>query len=318
MRSNFSPWDFIKSNPEIIPSSSEGIFAIASCDPFIEKIIIDRMNRGYFKAGLIPVLGSDLTPEWIENNLLTYDMFGGSDSYLVLHADDISTMVKNYIVETKVKVEGRHLVLCFSKGGTLFEKLSKELDGEFVKINPPKFWEGRKLLDFLCEEKRVRPPYEVSTYLLGALSSEDSTELVQALNMIKLHFADNQNISIDRVKELITASKLDNFKLATLFGQKKLSDFWNELISLDNTFDQLRGFFSFMEGHLFKMYDPSYTGPKGKLSKYDQEILTLSRKWQKDELLKSIRLFSEYEIMAKSKDQNLIHMMRLQYVMALE
>ena len=313
MRSSFSPWDFIKSNPQVRPKSPEGIFAISSYDPYIEKIVIDRFSRSSFGEDLTPILGSDLTIEWIENNLLSLGLFGGGGSYLVLHAEGITSTVCDFMIEKSLAVQGGYLVLCFSKGGPLFETLSKKLPGEYIKINAPKFWEGRKLLDFLSGELRVRLPYNVSTYLLEAVNSEDCSELYHCLNLIKLHF-DDQNIDLERVKGIIATSKLDNFKFATLFGQKKFSSFWRELDSLDVTFDQLRIFFSFMEGHLYKMYDTSYAAKKGALSKYDQGIIALSKRWTTDELQFQIRQMAELEVMAKSKDVTLYQNIRLKYI----
>ncbi len=316
MRSNFSPWDFIKSNPDVRPSNSEGIFAINSCDPYVEKIIIDRLEQSSFNGNLIPILGTDLTIDWIENNLLSLGLFGGGDSYLVLHAEDISAKVKDYMISNSLAVEGRYLVLCFSKGSRLFDTLSKKLDGEYINITAPKFWEGRKLLDFLSEELKVRLPYNVSNYLLEAVQTDDSSELYHCLNLIKLHFEDRP-IDLDKVKGLIATSKLDNFKFATLFGQKKFAQFWKELDAIELTFEQLRTFFSFMAGHLYKMFDPSYSSKKGRLTKYDQEILALSKRWDKEELQEKIRQFSELEVLAKSKDSSIFQKIRVDYIQSL-
>lgn len=315
MRSNWTPWDLIKSRPQIISPDQEGIVAINSFDPYVEKLLLNRIPH---KKKLIPILGSEITPEWIENHLQTMDLFGGGESYMIMCGEELPAATKEILLNNQISAEGRLLLFLFSKSGTFFEKWSKSGVGEFIKVEAPKFWDNRKLLDFLAREMQVSLPYDVSNLLLETLNTDDSAELYHMLGMLKIYSQLDLPPTYEGTKELLDSEKLDHFKFASNYCQKRPSQFWQPLASGQFTFDQLRSLFFFMSGHLFKVFDPSYVQAKNKLSKYDQEILAYSKKWDRKELLKAIRQFSQFEVRCKAKDDALFEEIRLTYLASLK
>ncbi len=312
MRSNWAIWDFLKSRPNIISGNSVGVLSLYFADPYFEKIALSRLTQ---KNKLVPLVGSEITRDWIENNLLTMDLFGSNDSYLILLAEDIPAATKDYLLTNPLTLDNRLLVFSFSRNGTFFDKWSKLDHGEFIKFEAVKFWEGRKLIDFLCQEFKLTLPYEVSNFLLESISIDDSSELYHFLGLLQLYSQSGTAINLGLAQELLGNAKLDHFKLANLFCQRKFPQFWLEIENGNYSFDQLRSFFFFMSSHLFKIYDPKYLEAKNKLSKYDQEILAYSKKWKQDELLGAIRHFSELELKGKAKDHDLLQAIREQFIL---
>lgn len=311
MRSNWTPWDLVKARPQVLDSNQQGIVAIHSFDPYIEKIFLKRIPQ---KGQLIPVLGSELTLEWIDRNLSTMDLFGAGESYLVMCAEDLPNGTKELLLQNQLVIDGRLIVFLFSKSGVFFDKWSKNGQGEFIKIEAPKFWDSRKLLDFLARELSVNLPYDLSSMLLETLNTDDSSELYHFLEMLKVYSEIDVPPSCTMAQDLLGNKKLDQFRLSSLFCQKRWEQFWPPLAEEEYTFDQLRSLFFFMSSHLFKVYDPSYAQGKGKLSKYDQEILAYSKKWDRKELLRYIRLFSQLEQRCKARDEGVIQDIRLAYL----
>ena len=69
-----------------------------------------------------------------------------------------------------------------------------------------------------------------------------------------------------------------------------------------------------MQGHLFKVLDPSYISKKSRSTKYDDQILNQSRSWDNDEVLKEIDFYTEVELLSKSRDENIKNVLRTYYL----
>jgi len=59
------------------------------------------------------------------------------------------------------------------------------------------------------------------------------------------------------------------------------------------------------------MIDHSYVEKKRAPSKYDREIMALSKQWRENELLSALHLFGELEVKAKRKDEMLMNDLRM-------
>lgn len=311
MPSKYSAWDFVKKLPNIIDMSEPGIYGFSFFDPFIQKIVIDKLPTELTMSEDFHVVHAvDLTVEWFENNFQTLSLFGTSDSYLVIESQSLSTNVKEYLEETSFDLTDRFLIFVSKNDAKGFPKLEKMTGGSFHQIDAPKFWEGANLLDFLSSEMKVELAYEVKGFLLKNLEN-NCFEFVNALNLIELHFDNGKTATLDKVKEVITSNKVDQFELAKLFCDKKRAMFYKSVLDHDLDFEGLRTLFSFMQGHLFKMLDPSYVQEKRKPSKYDKEIEAVSRSWNKSDVLEELRIFGELEVLAKSKSIKLKDELRL-------
>jgi DNA polymerase III delta subunit len=311
MLSKWLPWDFIRNHPQTV-LNQKGLYTLYSYDSFMERILLNRLYSRNWNDELKVVTGNEITVEWIEENLKTLSLFGGMSSYLILQAEGLPTATKNYLLEEKLELDC-YLILSFSTNNALFEQMSKQVEGTFLKVEEPRFWEGAKLLNFLSEETSIRLPYDVQNYILGSLPNT-TMDLMTALTMINLHFPGGENASLAQIKELISPVKLDQFALASLFSEKKRTHFFKKLVERDIGFDSLRTIFAFMQGHLFRLADPSYIEKKARPSKYDKEILAYTKLWKKGELEKEMRIFGELEIEAKRKSANLKDQLRVEYL----
>lgn len=309
MPSKCFAWEYKKNQQDY---SHSGIFGLSFPDIFCERLILDAIPRTIQQGNLHILHASELTSAWIENTFNTVDFFSSNDSYLVLESQSLSSQVINFLKENPLSVEGRVLIFSFNKTSKIFDQLEKATKGSFTKIDPPKFWESAKYLDFFCDSLNVKLTSQIKNYILNAIEN-DGLHFFNAVNLLKLHAGEEGNLSLEQARELIEVSKVDQFELADTFCSKKFKRFFEKLLGLGEDYESLRGIFTFMQSHLFKVLDPSYASKKARLSKYDQEIQKLSRVWNQDDLVRALRMFSELEVLAKSKNQALLNELKMKY-----
>jgi len=314
MHSKWQIWDFLKNHEEVINPHSKGLYSFWSFDPFINRILKERIPEQLGGENPRVLLGNDLSPEWIENNLQTLSLFGGGEPYIVQHAELIPNSVSEMILEGQVDFSDRFFILFFYKDCPLRQKLNKKKDEAIhTSIMAPAFWEFSKLLDFLADYFHIRFSFEGKKFFLDTIPHECAA-FYNALNVLKLIYPDHQELSQKDIEDVLVSTRLDKFQLAQLFCQRKFNGFFAKLLSIELDYDQLRSFFSFMQGHLIKVMDPSYVERKPRVSKYDREIVGQSKMWRKKDLLKSIRTFAELEILVKRKDPSLLPRLRQYYL----
>ncbi len=312
MLSKWTPWDLVQSRPSVFNEGEEGLCSLYFSDAFVENLILSRIPRVSGDVGEFHIVnGKDIDQTWLENNFQTLSLFGGKDSYLVIEAQDLSKSAKEFLLDENFVVENQSLILSFKKDSKFFNKLAKKSQGLFLNILEPKFWEVDKQLGFLADEMKLRLSYGAKNYLKESLEPT-SLEFHNALSLIQLHYPDVKEVQEDQVRKLVRGRKLDHFELASVYGQKKFTPFYKKILSVELDFDALRSFFSFMQGHLFRLLDPSYVEGKARMSRYDKEVLAHSKLWEKSELLSAMHKFGELEISAKSKSIHLKNEIRLE------
>ena len=195
-------------------------------------------------------------------------------------------------------------VMVFAPRSAFFEALKKEKKGQLFKIEAPRFWEGEKLWEFICQKMSVRFSPPVRRYLLDSLPHE-VRDFIGVIKHLKLHFPDTGKITLEEIESIVEPSTLNSFELATVFNEKKFNVFFEFLWKTHLDFDTLRSFFSFMQGHLGRLADPSYLQKKRTRSRYDKSIEFFSQKFNLEELRTYCRLFGELEILAKQKSLKL-------------
>jgi hypothetical protein len=82
------------------------------------------------------------------------------------------------------------------------------------------------------------------------------------------------------------------------------------ILSNELDFEWLRSTASSMQGHLVKLLFPAEIKSKEKLSKYDQTIIFQSEKLSRSLIQEDLQFFGDLEIMAKSKDQFILDLLR--------
>lgn len=305
MFTNYLPWDFVKASPHLLAKKNHGLIALQSFDPFIEKIFLGKIPRSLFEDKKLHVLvGSELTQEWIEENILTLDFFSSNLSYLVLFADDISAKTKKYIFENTIDWGNRFFILSFGSDSKNFEDYKKSVTGEFIKIDAPRFWENQKLLDFLSEQLGVSLSLHAKNIIIDRTPATPG-EYLAAIKNLSLRLERPAQATAQEVNEIIDSTKVDNFALADQWGAKNFYHFYLSLLTLSEDYDSLRNFFLFMNGHILKIIDVTVLSKKSKLSKYDQKILQLNKSWEFKDLMMELDKFSELELLTKTKSANL-------------
>tara|TARA_R110000868_G_scaffold42895_5_gene144702 strand:- start:3241 stop:4197 length:957 start_codon:yes stop_codon:yes gene_type:complete len=315
MLSKWNPWDYARNHSHFMPESAR-LCAYYCFDPFVEKVLYARFLASKAEGAPHAVLGSEITPEWVEENILGSDLFGEPASYRVLHAEGLPAKTRKFLLENTIIPEKGHLILSFSSDDKFLSEFSKKQEGHFFKIPSVPFWFNDKLLDFFADGMGMRLPWDVKQYLLGCVEAEGG-EFVGALKQIALAMPVS-DITLEKVRDVIGVKRLDQFALAETFCKKDFTGFYQFFLKENHFeslgFDSLRMFFSFMQGHLLKISDPRYIDSKPKPSQYDRSIQAYSKTWQLAELRKFVGVFAQYEMEAKMKSDFLIDRMRRDYL----
>lgn len=259
----------------------------------------DFLVRGAEGRVIHHKLASELSRDWIEEEFQTLSLFGGADCFFIHQAQDLKADILDQL--SKLELSDRFLILCYEADGVSWKKLLKDGVVGTLVIEPPRFWEISKLLDFVANYLRLPLSYEAKAWILDALENNLSV-FYNTATVLKLNFPDSKEISVSEVKSLFTLDKLDQFALASLFTRKKFLDFYDRLVMLEGDFGKMRGFFNFMQGHLTKLADTSYLAQKPRLTQYDKDLQSTSKLWTREEITVEIARFNQWEIQSKSKD----------------
>ena len=303
------PWDFLRKHPGL---SAGGIWGLYCSDFYLQKLLLNRMGAGAFSV----LWGEEVSFDWFRDNIVNSGLFPCGKNWLVYNPEHIEGMLKEAMLEHE-DWEGRTMLLCFSKKDKFFDQISKASGAKSFHIELPRFWEGEKTLDFLCEQMRIPLTRHVKRYLLDSLSHK-IPDLVQALKFLWLNLPEEGALSRKEAERLIESRELDPFRLADLLASKKFKEFYGTLVKKRIHFDLYRSVFAFMQTHLLKLGDPTYGEKKSRLSRYDRGILAHSKNWSKEEIRIQLRRMGEWEICAKRKDPFLVPRLRYSLVKFLQ
>jgi hypothetical protein len=314
MHSKWQIWDFFtQSNRELL-KNTEGVIALNTFDPIALKLVKDFLTRGMDDKVLYYKMAGEVTKGWIEEEFQTLSLFGNSESFFIHQAHDLHVDLVEQLASADIT--GRFVLLSYENELAGWKKLVKEGKISTLVIESPRFWELNKLLDFVCSHLRLPLSYEAKTWMLDALENNLGT-FYNSCCLIKLNYPDAKEVSVHDVKELLTLEKLDQFQLASLVARKKNKDFYEKLVALEGDFEKMRGFFSFMQGHLIKMADTSYMAQKPRLTQYDKDLQSTSKLWKSEELMGMVERFNRWELLSKKKDAFLWHEIKNEYLKSL-
>lgn len=307
MHSNWKIWDLVKSRPTIIEESSPRMIILQTWDPFAFKLVKSRIPSSLFEEDKLHVKSShEVSADWIEDNLKSLGLFGNSESYLFLNATQLNKDVKSILSHIDdLIIENRYLVFDYNKEDDFVKKVKNHPQVELIKVQAPAFWEHDKLLHFLCDELKVYLDLPAKDLLMNTVEM-DIAVLYNILTQIGINYPDKVNITKEEIAPMLKSVRSDQFELAGDFAGKKIQLFYKKLQNITD-FNDLRQVFMFLQSHLLKVLDPSYTEGKPRLTKYDKEILSQAKIWKKEDLNKALNYFSKLEIMAKQKEPYLFH-----------
>lgn len=315
MHSKWQIWDFFSSFQRNYLATFNGLLAINTFDPICLKMMKDFLTRGSEGRTIHHKLASEVSRNWIEEEFQTLSFFGGTDCFFIHQAQDLKAeMLENL---GKLELTDRFVILCYEVDGVSWKKLIKDGTIGTLVIEPPRFWELNKLLDFVANYLRLPLSYEAKGWILDALENNLSV-FYNTCTVLKLNFPDVKEVSAADVKSLFTLDKLDQFAMASLFARKKFPDFFDRLVQLEGDFDKMRGFFNFMQGHLTKLADTSYLAQKPRLTQYDKDLQSTAKLWKSEELTREIERFNQWEIQSKKKDNFLWNDLRQTHLQSLD
>ncbi|HAZ12081.1 MAG: hypothetical protein A2X86_06480 [Bdellovibrionales bacterium GWA2_49_15] len=311
-KTEWPPWEFYKVYTHPFVGKGEGLHLFSFPDSHLERVLFYRKYSTHStQRSFRLVHGQDLTISWIDENWDGMDLFGTNDVFFVLLPELASEEVKKYIKQHGAF--SKTIIMSFTAEHDWFLEL-KKIAASAVLVRAPKFWEGHQLLELLMLFYDLELTYEAEQFILESLPFETGPLMAQ-LNLIKIHFPKEGHVLSQKdIEALVSRQKLDFFNLATDFGKKHMDQFYGKLVNYDGDFED---FFRFMEGHLLKLYDPSYAQKKGRPSKYDKEIIDHSRFWKRQDILENLLFFGDLWIRTKGHDPSVLDSLRLCYLKSL-
>ncbi len=311
MHSKWQIWDFFSSFKRDYLATFNGVLALNSFDPLCLKMMKDFLQRGAEGRVIHHKIASEVSKNWIEEEFQTLSLFGGADCFFIHQAQDLKADILEVL--NKLELTDRFLILSYEADTAGWKKLIKDGAIATLVIEPPRFWELSKLLDFTSSYLRLPLSYEAKAWILDALENNLSV-FYNTCTVLKLNFPEAKEISVQDVKSLFTLDKLDQFAMASLFTRKKFGDFYDRLVALEGDFDKMRGFFNFMQSHLIKLADTSYLAAKPRLTQYDKDLQSTAKLWQAAEITLEIERFNHWEVKSKKKDAFLWSELRQTYL----
>jgi hypothetical protein len=304
----WNPWDFKQVRPTVLHQNDRGVIGFCAQDSMIEHFFIERLKEEYRQRGASfkMLTGNDLTKNWIEQELLQPSLFFQEEVIIVLQAELINADAKALLAQSVELMSERTVLLCsWKKSLSLDERLKNVLSEDHVLMLPPP-WDMPKLLDYLALEVDYILPPQVRHLVLDVIEP-DVESFVDALLKLKQAASDPRELTLEVARDWLSLSRMDHFEWGARFA-KKDKYFFRDLELFDR---DLGHFFRFMQSYLMKMIDHSYVQKKRAPSKFDREIMALSKQWKKNELLSALHLFGELEVKAKRKDEMLWNDLRI-------
>lgn len=299
MLSKWQIWDFFGNVKRDFLETHDGPIALSTFDPVALKMAKDYLLRGAGSRNVLYKMASEVTKSWIEEEFQTLSLFGTQDSFFIHQAQDLNTELLEMI--TGLDLSGRFILLSFESENAAWKKMQKEGKVTSLQVEPPKFWEPNKLLDFVCNYLKLPLSYDAKSWVLESLENNLGA-FYNAMALVKLNHPEAREVGMKEVQDLLLVEKLDQFALASLFCRKKRLEFFHKIIQLQGDFDKMRGLFMFMQGHIIKVMDPAYLAEKPRLTSYDKDIQSTARLWKPEELKKALEEFNRWEILSKKKE----------------
>ena len=299
MHSKWQIWDFFASFQKDYLSSVNGVIALNTFDPVCLKMVKDYLSKGLGTRILHHKIAAEVNRSWIEDEFQTLSFFSGTDCFFIHQAQDLKAETIELL--SKLNLNDRFVILCYESEGAGWKKIIKDSNIATLVIEPPRFWELNKLLDFTANYLKLPLSYEAKTWILDSLENTLS-EFYNTCTLLKLNFPETKEVSLSDVKSLLTLDRLDQFAMASLFARKKFIEFYDRLVMLEGDFDKMRGFFNFMQSHLIKLTDTSYLAQKPRLTQYDKDLQSTAKLWKAPEIVAEIERFNQWEIQSKKKD----------------
>jgi DNA polymerase III delta subunit len=301
MHSNWPIWDFFSSYPKGSWRQLKNPISLVSFDALSLRWMKEHLLSGLSteeKPKLL--LGGEIKLDWLKEQWESLSFFWNSESYIILMAEELSSDVKNYLLEKNFDGSECQMALTFQIENAFSKKWMAKKNASIVQIIAPRFWEHQKLIDFLSSYFKLPLNLEAKNYLLQAIEP-DMTHLAQVLRQIKLVYPQSSLVQLEDIFPLIEQTRIDQFQLATFLNKKQFNEFFEKLNQLTFDYSKWRLLFWFLTTHFIKVFDPSYLEKKNRLNNYEKEILLTKKIWKENELECLIKFLEQVSTSLKLK-----------------
>jgi hypothetical protein len=309
MLSKMLPWDYVSKFKTGFNLTTKGIISLVVEDPFIDRLIKDRLPKKELNIRVF--VGSEITNNFLEENFYNYSLFSETSDLMIINSELIPIDVLSKLLLELEEYSDSFIFLIFQKTNKGINELFKKTKLNVIEIETPKFWEGPKLLSFLCRELKLNLTSEVNNFILENVE-HNSESFFHALQLINLNF-ENNKIDLNLLKELITRERFDFFSQLDLYHSNN-SNFFKSIMPKELDFEWLMILSISMQSHLVKILNPEEIRKKDKPTKYDLNILKWSEQMTREEIKNELVYFSELEIMAKMKDTFIKEKLRMRSI----
>lgn len=291
-------WDFLSFQD--LSHLDDGALFIDTYSAFIEKMLLDDIKLQLNKLSQQSIMyqGSEIDENWISDKMVGLDLFSESSPIIVCESHRIKKNIFETILNMdKSSIERKMIFFSQSKAHVkLFNKHSYEV----ISIEPPAFWEGDKLFNTL-EKKYSFSFQEAAKRELIEYAGAEISLLLPVME--KLHSwleGSSKIVNLTTLRKVLPERKIDFFQVAQNLNEKKMAKVFQALISAKD--DQIKiNLCSFLISHLLKIYDPSQSQAKKKMSKYDREILSANKSWSNQEVSYYLGKLKEVMFLVRSK-----------------
>ena len=307
MLSKLLPWDFIQRRPSAINTEEFGAYAYLCHDPYVEKIVMDQLPKNEFEFSIYS--GSHFTHSFVEEHFINLSFFSTQENLIIMNAETIATDVLYFFTENIV-VNDRFVLFFFSKSNKAFTELVKNESVLSFEIESPRPWDGPMIWNTVCRVKKIKTDSALTNFALENLEHSFESFFWLA-DSVATHFP-NGAIQLQTLSEIIKRERWDYFEMVNLF-HKNPKLLLSEMLKKEIDYDWIRELSSKFQLHIVKLLFPDEIALKQKkLSKYDQEILVMSKKLNHLMLRRYLDFFGKLEIAAKSSDPLILNYLRLE------
>ena len=128
MHFNLKPWEFFSKFPQFLNKNTLGLYAFYCTDSYFSRLGHLKFKLAV-KEKINIVLGSELTPNWVEENFINLGLFGNPGPIMVLLAESTPSSVQDMFLEHQIDLSDRLVLFFFSGKSPFYEKLKKGKEG---------------------------------------------------------------------------------------------------------------------------------------------------------------------------------------------
>ena len=307
MLSKFLPWDFIQRHSSVINTDQLGTYVFLSSDPYVEKIIMDQLPKKDLEFSIYS--GANFTLEFVEEHFVNLSFFSTQENLIIMNAEAVSADVFEYF-RSKITVDDRFVLFFFTKSNKAFSELVKNEMITAYEIEAPRPWDGPMIWNLVSKVKKIKSDTSLSNFALENLEHNFESFFWLA-DSILTHFPSG-DIQLPLLRELIKRERWDYFEMINLF-HKNPKLLIAEMLKKELDYDWVRELSSKVQLHIVKLLFPQEIAQKQKkLSKYDQQILSMSEKLNHQMLRHYLDFFGNLEVSAKSSDPLILNYLRME------